>query len=147
MIMKDITPQDVIEGRYWIVQGNASISPTATLNEAVGFTANDVGLLSAVIKLADKSEHLALVLQSFVHDGDETDLFIHTDHGWMDIQTDGIHRALGKYNHELFPFDYFISTKWKGGKQPAPDKSSNHSATFRETVARMLLPQEGGLTR
>ena len=142
MIMKDIKRQDVMDGRYWIVPGDGSISTAATLHEAVGFTANDVGLLSAVIKLADQSEHLALVLQSFVHDGDETDIFIYSEHGWIDIQTDGIHRALGKYNHEMFPFDYFISTKWNGGKQPAPDKNSDHPAKFREIVSRMVLPQE-----
>ena len=141
MIMNDIKPEDVIDGKYWIVQGAESISATSVINEAVGFTASDVGILSAVIRLADKSEHLALVLQSFVHDGDETDLFIYSDHGWMDIQTEGIHRALGKYNHEMFPFDYYAATKWTGGKQPVPDKTSDQPATFRETVSKMVLPQ------
>ena len=132
MLLKDIKPQDVIDGKCWLLDAGEELSEESKINEAVGFTNGDVGLLSAVIKLADYSEHLALVVQSFLDDGDETDLFIHTKNGWMDIQTDGIHRSLGKYNHEMFPFDYFLATQWLGGKAPAPDKASDHTRTFRD---------------
>ena len=48
--------------------------------------------------------------------------------------------------HEIFPFDYFLSNPWKGGKMPEPDKGSSHPKIFRDTAARFLeaemLPNE-----
>ena len=137
MLLKEIRPQDVIAGKVWLLDPEEDLSSESKVTEAIGFTKGDVGILSAVIRLHDNSEHLAMVVQTFVDEGDETDLFIHTKIGWVDIQTDGIHRSLGKYNHEMFPFDYFLATQWKGGNSPMPDPASDHTRTFKDTVRRM----------
>jgi len=136
MKLSDITREDVLAGKCWLVeQGSEDGNPT--VKDAIGFASEDVGLFSAVVKIADGTEHLGLVVKSFPQGGDDIDIFILTKFGWMNIHSPGFMRALGKYSHDLFPFDYFLANPWKGGRQPEPDKASPHSKIFRDTAVRI----------
>jgi hypothetical protein len=136
MQLNDIKPEDVLAGKSWLMESEAG-DGNPKVRETDGFASVDLGLFSAVVKIADGSEHLALVVKSFPQGGDDVDIFIHTKFGWMNIHAPGFMRALGKYSHDLFPFDYFLANPWKGGKQPEPDKGSPHSKIFRDTAVRI----------
>lgn len=144
MNLSDIKPEDVLAGKCWLIEpGGEDGNPK--VKEAIGFVKDDVGLFSAVVKIADNSEHPALVVKSFPQGGDDIDIFIHTKCGWMNIHSPGFMRALGKYSHDLFPFDYFLANPWKGGKQPEPDKKSPHAKIFKETSVRIRqMPRPPG---
>jgi hypothetical protein len=136
MKLSDIKPEDVLAGKCWLVEpGGEDSNPT--VKEAIGFAADDIGLFSAVVKIADGTEHLGLVVKSFPQGGDDIDIYMKTNFGWMNIHSNGFMRALGKYSHDLFPFDYFLASPWKGGRQPEPDKASPHSKIFRDTAVRI----------
>jgi len=68
-----------------------------------------------VVRIADGSEHLGLVVKSFPQGGDDVDIYMKTNFGWLNIHANGFMRALGKYSHEIFPFDYFLSSPWRAG--------------------------------
>ena len=136
MKLSDIKPEDVLAGKCWLLEpGGEESNPN--VRETIGYASEDVGLFAAVVKIADGSEHVGLVVKSFPQGGDDIDIFIHTKFGWMNIHSPGFMRALGKYSHDMFPFDYFLATPWKGGKQPEPDKASPHNKIFRETAVRI----------
>jgi len=136
MKLTDIKTEDVLAGKCWILEpGGDEANPG--VRETIGYASEDIGLFSAVVKLADGSEHTALVVKSFPQGGDDIDIYIHTKFGWMNIHAPGFLRALGKYSHDMFPFDYFLANPWKGGKQPEPDKASPHNKIFRETSVRI----------
>jgi hypothetical protein len=137
MKLNEIKREDVLEGKCWLLLPGQDSDATAEVRESIGFTSEDTGLFSAVVKIADGSEHVGLVVKSFPAGGDDIDIFILTNFGWLNIHASGFMRALGKYSHEIFPFDYFLANPWKGGRQPEPDKASSHGKTFRETAVRI----------
>ena len=96
----------------------------------------DLGLFSAIVKFADRSEHPALVVRSFPQGAEDVDLYIHTRMGWLNIHTPGFMRAAGKYSHEIFPFDYHLANPWHGNP-PILDKASQHRRLFQEAAARL----------
>lgn len=136
MKLSDITVEEVLEGKSWVMLSTEDSDPE--VREAVGFTNEDLGLFSAVVKIADGTEHLGLVVKSFPQDGDDVDIYIYTRFGWMNIHTDGFLRAIGKYSHDLFPFDYHLANPWKGGGAlPEPEQESDHQKVFRDTAIRI----------
>ena len=138
MNLKDITPEDVLAGGNWIVvKGDHHENPE--VEETMGFEAKDVGLFSAVAKFADESEHPALVIRSFPEEGEDIEIFVSTKIGWLNLQVDGFHRAMGKYHNEVFPFDYFLGNPWQAGSPPAPDFNSPHPKIFQDAVSRIWL--------
>ncbi len=137
MKLTEIKREDVLEGKCWLLLPEQDGQTNPEVRESIGFTSEDVGLFSAVVRIADGSEHVGLVVKSFPAGGDDIDIYILTNFGWLNIHADGFMRALGKYSHEIFPFDYFLANPWKGGPQPEPDKGSSHGKTFRETAVRI----------
>lgn len=137
MKITDLKAEDIFAGTNWILKettGNPEIF------EAIGFTAEDIGLFSAIVRLADMSEHPALVVRSFPQGGEDVDVYVLTKFGWLSPQAPGFMRAIGKYSHEIFPFDWFLAEPWKGGKQPLMDKASPHVRIFKDAVARLKSP-------
>ncbi|HZE96239.1 MAG TPA: hypothetical protein VE981_04360 [Planctomycetota bacterium] len=137
MKLSEISAEDVLAGKLWIIEPGQDGNADPGLKEAVGFAGEDIGLISAVVRIADGSEHLGLVVKSFPQGGDDVDIYMKTNFGWLNIHANGFMRALGKYSHEIFPFDYFLSSPWKGGKQPEPDRASSHSKIFKDTAVRL----------
>jgi hypothetical protein len=137
MKLNDISAEDVLAGKLWIIEAGQDGETYPSVKETIGFTGEDLGLISAVVRIADGSEHLGLVVKSFPQGGDDVDIYIKTNFGWLNIHANGFMRALGKYSHEIFPFDYFLSNPWKGGKMPEPDKASSHPKIFRDTAVRI----------
>jgi hypothetical protein len=137
MKLSEISAEDVLAGKLWIIEAAQDGEMNPNVKETIGFTGEDLGLISAVVRIADGSEHLGLVVKSFPQGGDDVDIYIRTNFGWLNIHANGFMRALGKYSHEIFPFDYFLSVPWKGGKRPEPDKSSSHPKIFRDTAVRI----------
>jgi hypothetical protein len=140
MKLSEISAQDVLAGKSWIVKPGVEVDTNAEIQDAIGFTSEDTGLLAAVVKLADGSEHAGLVVKSFPQGGDDVDIYMLTNFGWLNIHAQGFMRALGKYSHEIFPFDYFLANPWKGGKTPEPDKASSHPKIFKDTAVRVKPP-------
>lgn len=138
MRLREIPVDQVLAGKCWLIDKEKLHDPDPPVVETIGFSADDIGLISAVVKFADRSEHPALVVKSFPAGGDDIDIFIHTGRfGWMNIHADGFMRAIGKYSHDIFPFDYFLANPWKGGRNPEPDTASPHPKIFRETAVRI----------
>ena len=137
MKLNEIKREDVLAGKCWLLLPGQDGESNPDVRESIGVTSEDTGLCSAVVKIADGSEHCGLVVKSFPAGGDDIDIYILTNFGWLGIHAAGFMRALGKYSHEIFPFDYFLANPWKGGKQPEPDKASGHGKTFRETAVRI----------
>jgi hypothetical protein len=137
MKLSEIKREDVLEGKSWLLMPGQDGIADPDLRESIGFTSEDIGLFSAVVRIADGSEHVGLVVKSFPAGGDDIDIYLLTNFGWLNIHAPGFMRALGKYSHEIFPFDYFLANPWKGGRQPEPDRASSHGKTFRETAVRI----------
>ena len=137
MKLSEIKREDVLEGKTWLLLPGQDGVADPEVRESIGFTSEDIGLFSAAVRIADGSEHVGLVVKSFPAGGDDIDIYLHTAFGWLNIHAPGFMRALGKYSHEIFPFDYFLSNPWKGGKQPEPDKASSHPKIFRDTAVRI----------
>lgn len=138
MRLNDIKVEDVLAGKCWLVQGEIDGNPE--VKEALGFASDDVGLFAAVVKIADGSEHPGLVVKSFPQGGDDIDIYLWTKFGWLNIHAPGFMRAMGKYSHDIFPFDYFLANPWKGGRNPEPDNESPHKKIFRDTAIRIKAP-------
>jgi len=145
MKLHEIPVEEVLSGKSWLIDKDKVGDPDPPVTETIGFSADDVALVSAVAKFADRSEHPALVVRSFPAGGDDIDIYIHTGRfGWMNIHRDGFMRAIGKYSHDIFPFDYFLANPWKGGRNPEPDSSSPHPKIFREAAARIRQRMAAG---
>ena len=144
MRLSEIRPEDVLAGKSWIMDASGDNESDPLVTEAMGFTSEDVGLFSAVVKIADGSEHLSLVVKSFPQGGDDIDIYIHTKFGWMNIHADGFMRAMGKYSHDLFPFDYYLANPWAPGQgnAPAPELSSPHPRVFQDGVTRIRMKSD-----
>ncbi|GEM_PF-2843973 len=140
MRLSDIKVEDVLGGKNWILEmaeGGDGGNPLAS--EAFEFGAADSGLFSAVVKFGDESVHPALVVKSFEKGGDDVDLFVYTKFGWLNIHAGGFMRAVGKYSHEVFPFEYYVGTPWQGGEKPAPDHASPHAKIFQELAPKAVV--------
>ena len=137
MKLSEIKVEEVLSGKIWTLKGEGGAAG-GEIEEALGFSADDMGLVSAIVKFADGSDHPALVVKSFPKGGDDVDIYIFSGKfGWLNIHTPGFMRAMGKYSHDIFPFDYFVSMPWKGGAQPEPDKTSSQPGRFKEAVERI----------
>ena len=141
MNLKDITPDEVLAGGNWVVLGGDH-HENPEIRETMGYTAKDIGLFSAVAKFVDNSEHAALVIRSFPEEGEDLEIFVATKIGWLNLQVDGFHRAVGKYHNEVFPFDYFLANPWVAGKPPAPEFNSTHPRIFQDSVERLRQKTE-----
>lgn len=137
MNLKDIPADEVLQGKNWVLSSSGGHEGNPAVQEAIGFTPQDTGVCAAVCKFADGSEHPALVVRSFSHDGEDTAIWVHTKFGWMEPQTPGFTRAVGKYTHEIYEFSWFLADPWKSGAQPAPDRASDHPKLFKAAVARI----------
>lgn len=144
MTLADIKVDEILAGKNWVLEiADGGEVSQAHVSEAFGFTPTDTGLFSAVVKFGDGSVHPALVVKSFPHGGDETDLFVHTKLGWLNLQQSGFMRAVGKYSHEVFPFEYFIGSPWKAGAKPAPDNESPHRKAFQDLSPQVVVSTPG----
>ncbi len=137
MKLSDIKVEEVLAGDCWVLEAAAEGDGNPAVRKADEFSATDVALMSAIVRLADGTDVPSLVVKSFVQGGDDIDIYIHSKFGWMNIHTPGFMRAIGKYSHDIFPFDYFLARPWKGGRQPQPDGASPHAKIFRETAVRI----------
>lgn len=140
MRLADIKYEDIVAGKNWVVElAEDSTNPLA--REAFEFGPNDSGLFSSAVKFGDGSVHPGLVVKSFERGGDDVDLFVFTKFGWLNLHANGFMRAVGKYSHEIFPFEYYLANPWKGGAKPAPESDSPHRQMFAELVPIMVSPQ------
>ncbi len=136
MKLQEIQVADVLAGKNWVIVNGAVGDPDPGVKEAHSFTPTDLGLLSAVVKFADDSEHPSLVIRSFPQGSEDMDVYIHTKLGWLNIHTPGFMRAAGKYSHEIFPFDYQLANPWIGSP-PVLDKASPQRGQFHDAAARI----------
>lgn len=137
MKLSEIKVEDVLAGETWVVEQTTEADGNPLVRKAADFSAQDVALISAIVKFADGSEHPSLVVKSFAQGGDDVDVYVHSKFGWLTLHTPGFMRAIGKYSHDIFPFDYYLAHPWKGGKQPVRDAASPHAQIFRETALRI----------
>lgn len=138
MRLSDIRVEEVLAGKNWRVESGEGEG--ALVSESVEFGPEDAALFSAAVKFGDGSIHPGLVAKSFARGGDETDLYVHTKFGWLNLQARGFMRAVGKYSHEIFPFEYYLASPWKAGKRPTEDRESPHRKLFRELVPAVRYP-------
>lgn len=134
MRLSEITVHSVLSGKNWLLQGGGAADLNSLVSDASDFNETDTGLFSAIVKFGDGSPHPCLIVKSFARGGDELDLFVHTKYGWLNIQAGGFMRAAGKYSHEIFPFEYYIASPWKGGESPSADLRSPHRKIFLDLV-------------
>lgn len=143
MRLGEIRVEDVLSAKNWIVdaaEGQDALQSPVT--ETMEFDPSNTGLFSAVVKFGDGSLHPGLVVKSFARGGDEVDLFVHTKFGWMNLQTGGFMRAVGKYSHEIFPFEYYVGSPWKAGRRPTADPDSPHRKIFSDLISRLQKPKK-----
>lgn len=146
MRLVEIKVEDVLAAKNWLME-SAEDGSDPHASEAFEFGPADSGLFSALVKFGDGSVHPALVVKSFERGGDDVDLFVYTKFGWLNIHAGGFMRAVGKYSHEVFPFEYYLGSPWKGGSRPAPDHDSTHPKVFKELASRVVLPPPPGKRR
>jgi hypothetical protein len=137
MKLSEITLQDVLLGKNWILSTSEETNANSLVTDTESFSATDVGLFSSIVQFGDKSVHAGLVVKSFKQGGDELDLFVQTKFGWLNIQEDGFMRGSGKYSHEIFPFDYFIAIPWIMGNPPTQEIDSPHGKVFQELAEQL----------
>src|SRR5437899_379246 len=116
MRLKEIPLADIFAGKNWLIQ-YASKEDVANppVVEAADFKAGDTALFSAVAKLADGSEHPTLSLKIFDEHGHHPlQTFVYTKLGLVDAMSEGFFRAVGKYAHDVFPFDVYLAKPWSG---------------------------------
>ena len=138
MRLSDIRVEEVQAGKNWRMDSGEGAE--ALVSESAAFGPEDAGLFSAAVKFGDGSVHPGLVAKSFARGGDETDLFVHTKFGWLNLQANGFMRAVGKYSHEIFPFEYYFAAPWKAGKRPVEDRESPHRRLFSELMQGVKSP-------
>ena len=56
MKLTEITSEDVLAGKLWILDAGQEGEANPTVKETIGFTGEDMGLISAVVRIADGSE-------------------------------------------------------------------------------------------
>jgi len=141
MRLRDIDVGRVLGGANWLArfpEGEERDNPV--VKETERFGPQDQGLFSAVMKMNDGSEHPTLALKSFEEGGLHTDTFVHTKAGWLNIFEEGFMRAVGKYHHDIFPYEIYIGKPWKEDRELAeqgPQASAENRRRFNESVVRL----------
>ena len=141
MRLADIRVEDVLAGKNWVIQRQDAEESNPLATEASEFGNADSGLFSALVRFGDGSVHPGLVVRSFAQGGHDVDLFVHTKFGWLNLHAGGFMRAVGKYSHEVFPFEYYLGSPWKSGERPLPDQHSPHVKIFADLVSKVTLPK------
>jgi len=137
MRLTEVPLADVFAGKNWIVQykdGDDRNNPE--LMESLDFGKTDYGLFASMVRFADSSEHPALAIKSMGHGGEHTDTFVYTRMGWLNILADGFMRAIGKYSHDVFPFDVFVAAPWKGDREIGA-RAEEHRSTFQGSLEKL----------
>ncbi len=147
MRLKDIQLTDVFVAKNWVATYNSEEDmPNPLVSEANEFKQGDIGVFSSVCKFSDGSEHPALSVKIFDPGRGQFQTFVFTRVGWLEIQTDGFFRAVGKYAHDVFPLDVFLAKPWKD--DPEIDDRDKHSKIFEDAMPRLkLLKYEPVTTR
>ena len=130
MKLSEIPVEKVLLGTTWLVE---PMEGDPNVREATSFTNLDEGLFSSIMKMNDGTEHPALIVKNFADGGLHTDTYLHTRGGWMNLFDEGLMRAVGKYHHDIFPFEIFIGRPWSGDKELAKEgaeKIQDHIANF-----------------
>ncbi|MHC4606059.1 MAG: hypothetical protein ACYTAF_03905 [Planctomycetota bacterium] len=138
MKLTEIPVGKALEGSNWIIEQRDAADPAVI--EAVTFTGSDTGLFASIIRMNDGSEHVALVRKEFSDGGVHTDTFVYTKTGWVNLFDDGFMRAVGRYHHDIFPFEIFIGRPWKGDRDLAAEgaeKIKEHREMFAQAVERL----------
>lgn len=137
MRLTEIPLADVFAGKNWLVhykEGEDRDNPVVV--ETAQFGPKESGLFSAMARFADGSEHPALAVKSFPHGGEHTDTFVYTRMGWLNLLADGFMRAIGKYSHDIFPFDVFVANPWRGDRDIGA-RAEEHRAAFANSLERL----------
>ncbi|MBI2932525.1 MAG: hypothetical protein HYY16_12810 [Planctomycetes bacterium] len=138
MRLTDVPLAELFAGKNWVVryrQGEDRNNPEVA--EVAGeFGRNDYGLFSSMARFADGSEHPALAVKAMAYGGEHTDTFIYTRMGWLNILAEGFTRAIGKYAHDVFPFDVFVAEPWKGDREIGTN-ADLHRQAFRNSLDRL----------
>src|SRR5258706_12506522 len=111
MRLKEIPLNDIFAGKNWLVQyASKEDVPNPQVIEASDFKTGDTALFSGLVKLADGSEHPTLAVKIFDDGGHhQLQTFVYTKLGWIDAMSEGFYRAVGKYAHDIFPFDVYVA--------------------------------------
>lgn len=140
MRLREISVSDVFAGKNWRIRyATREDVPNPPVEESIDFQKGDAGVFSAVAKLADGSEHPTLAVKIFDEGGHhQIQTFIYTKLGWVDAMSEGFYRALGKYAHDIFPFDVFIGNPWEGDAEVGSN-ADQHRKVFADAVPRMRV--------
>jgi hypothetical protein len=132
--LRDISVQSVLEGKNWLIVPSEVQDPENPLvEESTIFSKTDNGVFSAVARFADGTQHPSLVSKSFQLDGEQTDTYVYTRMGWVNLMAQGVMRAVSKYSSDIFPLDVYLANPW--GEDPeVGDKAAEHRQVFREAL-------------
>ncbi len=134
MKLTEIPLADVHEGKNFFVSFPEGGDPNnPEVQEESLFSKGDLGVFSGILKFADGSKHPALALKSFENDGAVIATFIFTRMGWMSLDATGIMRLLGKYSHDVFPYDLIVANPSEADLEIGA-KADEHRAAFRESL-------------
>lgn len=148
MRLSEIPVSKVMEGCNWLItypEDGGGDRDNPVVHEAQTFSPTDFGLFSSILKLADGSEHLAVIVKSFVDGGLHTDTYVHTKASWLNVFAEGFLRAIGRYPSDVFPYEIFIGRPWKGDKELAAEGASKiqaHMEKFDEAVEKIRSSEE-----
>ncbi|HEY3227237.1 MAG TPA: hypothetical protein VGK61_09625 [Planctomycetota bacterium] len=132
--LKDISVSAVFEGKNWVIRSQESQDPENPLvEESASFGNQDTGLFSAVAKFCDGTQHPALVTKSFQMDGEQTDTYVYTRMGWINLMAAGVMRALSKYANDIFPMDVYLANPWVEDPEIGA-RRAEHQQVFREAL-------------
>lgn len=133
MKLTEIPLTDMYAGKSWFVSFPEGGDPNnPEVQEEDHFAEGDLGLFSGILKFADGSNHPAVVLKTFEHAGAQIAIFIYTRMGWMNLESPGIMRVLGKYSHDMFPYDVYLANPADADQEIA-DKDA-HRRYFNESI-------------
>lgn len=138
MRLKEIPVQEVLMGKNWLIRyASKEDVPNPVVEESATFKPGDAALFSAVTKMADGSDHPTLAVKIFDDGGHhQIQTFIYTKTGWTDAMSEGFFRVVGKYAHDVFPFEVYIASPWSGDTDVG-EKAEDHRRMFFEAVPRM----------
>ena len=143
MRLKDILTSSVLDCKNWVLtrdEEDPDSHDNPHVREVSDFSKDDNGLFSSILKMNDGSENPALIVKAFKDGGLNTDTYVHTKVGWLNILEEGFMRAIGKYPGDVFPYDIFIGRPWHGDKELAREGASKiqeHMGNFEAAVERL----------
>jgi hypothetical protein len=145
MRLAEIQLTDVFAGRNYVGTYNSEADMANPLvSEANEYKQGDVGVFSAVCKFADGSEHPALAVKILEPGRGQFQTFVFTRAGWVEIQAAGFFRAVGKYAHDVFPYDIFLANSWK--EDAEVDDAEKHKRIFTDALPRLKMLKYEPLT-